>query len=92
MQQKLIDIQQFGLLKTGDILYRFPSGGLPEATFDVSRNKEIMVYRIKSFNKHLDTLKLIMADESLELFTWPEDIEQLSLNKFQIIREAVWWI
>ena len=92
MQQKLTDITQLALLKAGDILYRFPVAGLPETIFDRLRHEEIIVYKVKSINKQQETVRLSVAEEGQEMFTWPGDVEYLNINTSKLIAEGVWWV
>lgn len=92
MQQKLTDINQLELLKAGDILYRFPVAGLPETIFDGQRHDDIIVYKVKSINKQLETVRLSVAEEGQEMFTWPGDVEYLNINTSKLITEGLWWI
>jgi hypothetical protein len=90
MQQKLTQGFQIEFLKEGDILYQFPLGGPPEDHFDSSRSEDIKVYRIKSINIRLDSIKLIIEDALI--FSWPGDTERLTVNKAQLVNDGVWWI
>lgn len=91
MPQKLTTTDQMELLREGDILYRFPSKGAPEATFTEYRKEEIDVYKIRSINRNDGIIRLVVADEALQMFTWPEDIERLDMKKARMISEGIWW-
>ncbi len=92
MQIKLVTPEQLDQLKVGNILTRFPSNGKPEDKFDESRKNDIDVFEILTINRQDQIVKLILADDAIEIFTWPGDIERLNIKLSTIISEKKWWI
>lgn len=92
MHQKLKNQDQLEMLKEGDLLYKFPSTGAPEANFITQRQGDIDTYMIRAINRNEDIVKLVTADGSTQMFTWPEDVERLNISRSLLITEGVWWI
>ncbi len=85
MPTKLTTLEQLDQLTEGDLITRFPIHGAPEDVFDDRR--KMNVYEIVSINRKEQLLKLILADEAMEVFTWPQDIERISIRLAEILAE-----
>ena len=92
MQTKLTTPEQLDQLEEGSLLTRFPANGKPEDTFDESRKGDIDVFEIITINREDQIVKLILADDAIEIFTWPRDIERLNIKLSNILSEKTWWI
>lgn len=92
MQIKLVDIEQFRLLKEGDILEKFPVKGIPVTIFDNSKETEIDKYEIRTINHKKHCLSLIQVNKPQEMFAWPNDEERVYINYHDFLSENTWWI
>lgn len=92
LPQKLVSMDQLEQLKEGDKIHKYPAAGKPQKTFDPDRKQDIVTYKIRSINKQDGTLRLVVVEETLEIFTWPGDIGHLDIRKPGMLTEAVWWI
>jgi hypothetical protein len=92
MQTKLTTSEQLDQLKEGNILTKFPVNGAPEDKFDESRKEDIDVFEIITINRQAQIVKLILAPDAIEIFTWPGDVERLNMKLSTILSEKKWWI
>lgn len=92
MQTKLTTFEQLDKLTEGNLITRFPAHGAPEDKFDERRKMDIDTYEIIGINRQEQLVKLIRADEALEIFTWPRDIERLNIGLSNILSEKTWWV
>jgi hypothetical protein len=92
MPTKLTTPEQLDQLEEGIILTRFPAKGKPEDKFDESRKDDIDVFKILTIDRKGQIAKLILADSTIEMFTWPKDIERLNIKLSNILLEKTWWI
>ncbi|WP_118951602.1 hypothetical protein [Taibaiella helva] len=90
MPTKLTTAEQLDHLTEGDLITRFPVNGAPEDAFDTLRESE--VYEIVRINRKEQVIKLILAHKAIKIFTWPQDIERLSVGLSKILSEKTWWI
>lgn len=92
MQTKLTSFEQLDQLIEGNLITRFPAHGAPEDKFDEDRKMDMDTYEIIGIDRKEQRVKLIRADEALEIFTWPRDIERLSIGLSNILAEKTWWV
>lgn len=91
MRIKLVDMEQFKLLKEGDILEKFPVKDIPELIVGNSREREIDIYEIRTVDHKKQRLSLIQSNKPQEMFTWPSDEERVRINYHDLITENTWW-
>lgn len=91
MYQKLKTQDQLEMLKEGDLLYKFPSTGVPETNFAEQRHADIDTYTIRAINRNEGIVKLVTTDGSTQMFTWPGDVERLNIRRSLLITEGIWW-
>lgn len=92
MYKKLTTLQQVSLLKTDDIIRKYPIYGVPLELLDAADKKRMDNYKIQSINPLNDVLYLVMTGESAGNCPSPVDVGRLYTKPQTIIDEEIWWV
>lgn len=92
MDTKITTAAQVAALREGDIIRRYPTNGLPQATFDNTRTNNIDTFSIKAITPATNMFSLVTSRGKQLEAALPADVGRLFIKSDNFVAEQTWWI